>query len=125
MSKPIETRVGASERNDEADRELGSLRHEPPQEIQPDSPHDALPADARASTSEQKDRVGPLDLNHASEAQIAEIDLIGKKLAHAIVGKRSERGGFRSWEELQDIPGLDAKRIAELQRAARLGEAHA
>lgn len=64
---------------------------------------------------------GQLDLNQASEAEIAEIDMIGKKLAHALVERRAERGGFHDWDELKDVPGLNAMKIAELQRAARLG----
>ncbi len=93
----------------EAESALGALHHEPPQAIQPSSPHDVTPSP------------GMLDLNHASEAELAEIDMIGKKLARALVTERTRRGGFRSWRELQEVPGLDAKRIAELQRAARLG----
>jgi competence ComEA-like helix-hairpin-helix protein len=85
------------------------IGHQPPQAVQPQSPHD----DSRSS--------GGLDLNAASEAQIAEIDMIGKKLASAIVQARSQNGAFQGWEELKAVPGLDAMKIAELQRAARLG----
>lgn len=81
---------------------------QPVEKIQPESPHDTR----RVS--------GGLDLNQASEADIAEIDMIGKKLAHAIVTQRAVVGGFQSWDELKQVPGLDAMKIAELQRAARL-----
>ena len=83
----------------------------PTQRIQTDSPNDA-----RVSS-------GALDLNHASEQDIAEIDMIGKKLAHAIVERRASSGGFSSWDDLRSIPGLDAMKVAELQRAARIGGA--
>lgn len=63
---------------------------------------------------------GTLDLNQASEVEIAEIDMIGKKLARNIVAERARQGRFRSWDELTQVPGLDAMRIAELQRAARI-----
>lgn len=63
---------------------------------------------------------GSLDLNSASESEIAEIDMIGKKLAHAIVAQRELGNGFENWEDLQQVPGLDAMKIAELQRAARI-----
>ena len=82
----------------------------PTERIQTDSPHDQRGASAAA-----------LDLNHASEHDIAEIDMIGKKLAHAIVEARGQSGGFGSWDDLRQVPGLDAMKIAELQRAARLG----
>ena len=82
----------------------------PTQRIQTDSPNDV-----RASSA-------ALDLNHASEHDIAEIDMIGKKLAHAIVQQRAVAGGFQNWDDLKRVPGLDAMKIAELQRAARLSE---
>jgi DNA uptake protein ComE-like DNA-binding protein len=73
------------------------------------------PTDARP-------RTGTLALNEASEAEIAEIDMIGKKLAHLIVAQRDQRGGFERWEELREVPGLDAMKIAELQRATHLDQ---
>ena len=63
---------------------------------------------------------GTLVLNNASELEIAEIDMIGKKLAHAIVSERERRGGFRAWDELREVKGIDAMKLAELQRATRL-----
>jgi DNA uptake protein ComE-like DNA-binding protein len=82
--------------------------HAPTQETQPKSPHDG-----RASA-------GALDLNSANEAEIAEIDMIGRKIAHAIVARRAEQGPFSSWEDLRGIEGLEPMKLAELQRAARI-----
>jgi DNA uptake protein ComE-like DNA-binding protein len=65
---------------------------------------------------------GQIDLNRASESEIAEIDFIGKKLARSIVEHRTATHGFRGWDDLKQVPGLDAMKISELQRAARLGE---
>ncbi|HVZ32782.1 MAG TPA: helix-hairpin-helix domain-containing protein [Polyangiaceae bacterium] len=90
-------------------RELGELLTQPDEHIQSTSPQDT------------RHTSGALDLNCATETQIAEIDLLDKTLAHAIVALRCARGGLRSWDELTEIPGLDAKKISELQRAARLG----
>lgn len=88
--------------------EKSELGTQPTEKIQPQSPHESR-------------RVGGgLDLNQASESDIAEIDMIGKKLAHAIVEQRTSTGGFQSWDDLKKVPGLDAMKIAELQRAARL-----
>ena len=83
-------------------------KQQPPHRIQTKAPTDARP------------HAGTLALNEASEAEIAEIDMIGKKLAHAIVAQRDQRGGFQSWEELREVQGLDAMKIAELQRATHL-----
>jgi competence protein ComEA len=93
------------------DRDIGrEATKAPEQHVQHTSPQDG-----RQSS-------GSIDLNHASEEAIAEVDMIGKKLAHAIVQARGQRGGFRSWEDLKQVAGLDAMKIAELQRAARLGD---
>jgi DNA uptake protein ComE-like DNA-binding protein len=91
-------------------QEKSELGTQPTEKIQPQSPHETR----RGS--------GGLDLNQASEADIAEIDMIGKKLAHAIVAQRAATGGFQSWDDLKQVPGLDAMKIAELQRAARLAD---
>ena len=64
-----------------------------------------------------------VSLTNEQKEQIAEIDMIGKKLAHALVESRTQQGGFENWEALESVPGLDAMKIAELQRAARLGTA--
>jgi competence protein ComEA len=82
---------------------------QPKQTVSTLGPHDA------------RQTAGPIDLNRANESEIAEIDMIGKKLARSIVEHRTASGGFRSWDELGQVPGLDAMKIAELQRASRLG----
>lgn len=87
---------------------IGDIPKTPEQHVQKTSPQDA------------RQSGGSIDLNRASEPEIAEIDMIGKKLAQAIVQTRSQRGGFKSWDDLQQVPGLDPMKIAELQRAARL-----
>jgi competence ComEA-like helix-hairpin-helix protein len=96
--------------NAEQKSELGS---KPSEKIQAHGPHDA---------ETESERSHAIYLDRASEAEIAEIDMIGKKLAHAIVAQREASGGFQSWEDLKQVPGLDAMKIAELQRAARLSE---
>jgi competence protein ComEA len=93
-------------------QEKGELGSQPTEKIQPQSPHETRPVSGGGG--------GGLDLNRASESEIAEIDMIGKKLAHAIVEQRSVGGTFKSWDDLKQVPGLDAMKIAELQRASRL-----
>jgi len=78
-------------------------------------PKTSLGNDARPRQS-----CGQIDLNSASEAEIAEIEMVGKKIAHAIVQLRTQQGGFRDWSELKQVAGLDPQRLAELQRAARI-----
>jgi DNA uptake protein ComE-like DNA-binding protein len=60
------------------------------------------------------------DLNAAGADDIAAVDFVGAHLAHTIVSAREQRGRFRSWEELREVTGLKANKVAELQRAFRL-----
>jgi DNA uptake protein ComE-like DNA-binding protein len=85
------------------------LSGRPTEKVQPSGPHAGQ-------------HPGGLDLNLASEHEIAEIDMIGKRLAHAIVQQRAVGDGFHSWDDLERVPGLDAMKIAELKRAARIHE---
>ncbi|MFT3925757.1 MAG: helix-hairpin-helix domain-containing protein [Myxococcales bacterium] len=77
--------------------------------------------------------VGPLDartdpsipnLNTASVEEISHSDFVGPTYAKAIVDLRTRLGGFERWDQLAQIEGLKANKIAELQRAFRLGSAH-
>jgi len=96
--------------NVDRDKAIADEATQPQQTVQKQGPQDL-----RQSS-------GSIDLNRANESEIAEIDMIGKKLARSIVEHRIASGGFRSWDELKQVPGLDAMKIAELQRASRLGD---
>lgn len=95
--------------NADRDKSIADEPTQPHERVPPTSPQDVVHSPAA------------LDLNQASESDLAEIDFIGKKLARSIVEHRTASRGFQSWDDLRQVPGLDAKRIAELQRAARLG----
>lgn len=82
--------------------------HAPEQQAPSASPHD------------QRASFRALDLNRASEDEIAEIDMIGRKIAHAIVARRTTQGPFTGWDDLDGIEGLEPMKLAELQRAARI-----
>lgn len=81
-------------------------------EILPRGPHDDRPG------------TGVLNLNTASRDEIAKSDFVGTSLAEAIVALRDRLGSFKSWEELRQIDGMKANKIAELQRAFRLDTTH-
>ena len=83
-------------------QEKSAIGEKPAERIPPESPHDA----GRSS--------GTLDLNQAGEAEIAEIDMIGKKLAHVIVEQRALAGGFQSWDELKRVPGANRASVLGL-----------
>lgn len=48
----------------------------------------------------------PLDLNKASTEELQALPFIGPKRASAIVSFRAKHGGFRSVEELRQVPGI-------------------
>jgi len=58
---------------------------------------------------------GQLDLNEATAAQLADLPSIGPAKADAIVAHREGLGGFRSVEELDDVPGIGAKTLDQLR----------
>lgn len=61
-----------------------------------------------------------LDLNRASEVDLALIPGVGPSLAKALVERRTQLGGFRSWEDVDGIPGVGAAKIELLRSHAQL-----
>ena len=57
-----------------------------------------------------------LDLNTATEQELAGIQGIGRDYAKKIVDHRNQNGGFKSWEELKRIPGLPSTMMDSLKR---------
>ncbi len=58
----------------------------------------------------------PFDLNLADTTQLKEVFGIGSKLAFRIVRYRESLGGFVSMSQLNEVFGLDAVTVEELQR---------
>ncbi len=52
-----------------------------------------------------------VDLNFANEAELTNLPGISKKMAEKIITFRNSNGGFRSIDELYEIPGLTEKTI--------------
>ena len=70
-----------------------------------------------AMAASMKIHVGlPLDLNAVSAADLMLIGGIGPKLSEAIVAHRLARGGFGSLEELVEVHGIGAAKVAELRK---------
>ncbi len=62
-----------------------------------------------------------LDLNQASEDDLAQLPGIGRSLAKAIVQARSAAGGaFTSWDEVDRVSGVGPAKLAALQSVAEL-----
>ncbi len=62
----------------------------------------------------------PLNLNTATLEQLDTLDGVGPATAQKILDARTERGGFRSVEDLGDIPGIGPKRLAALREKVRV-----
>jgi competence protein ComEA len=56
----------------------------------------------------------PINLNTATLEQLDTLDGVGPGLAQRILDYREQHGGFRRVEELAEVPGIGAKRLATL-----------
>ncbi len=61
-----------------------------------------------------------LDLNRATEEDLALLPGIGPSLAHALVEARASRGRFHDWEEVDAVPGIGPVKLQALQAGATL-----
>ena len=75
-----------------------------------------VPTPADASTG------SPIDINTASAAELDELPGIGPALAERIVALRSERGPFRSVDELELVEGISERTVEQLRPLVALGE---
>ncbi|GAA1543375.1 hypothetical protein GCM10009678_27500 [Actinomadura kijaniata] len=78
----------------------------------------AAPAEGGPGTTPSNG--GPLDLNTATAAQLDALPGVGPVLAQRIVDYRTQNGGFRSVDQLQEVTGIGAKRFTELKAMVRV-----
>jgi competence protein ComEA len=57
----------------------------------------------------------PVSLNSASAAQLDTLDGVGPATAQKIVAYRTEHGGFRSVDDLANVPGIGPKKLAAIK----------
>ncbi|MEV5825330.1 ComEA family DNA-binding protein [Spirillospora sp. NPDC052242] len=62
----------------------------------------------------------PVDLNTATVDQLDELPGVGPVLAARIIEYRTQNGGFRSVDQLQDVNGIGASRFADLKSKVRV-----
>ncbi|HEU5027691.1 MAG TPA: ComEA family DNA-binding protein [Spirillospora sp.] len=62
----------------------------------------------------------PVDLNTATAGQLDQLPGVGPVLAQRIVDYRTQHGGFRSVDQLQDVDGIGARRFADLKPMVRV-----
>ena len=61
-----------------------------------------------------------IDLNTATPEQLDQLDGVGPATAQKIVAYRQQHGGFRSVDELDQVPGIGPKRMAALRPRLRV-----
>ncbi len=62
----------------------------------------------------------PLNLNTATAQQLDTLDGVGPATAQKILTYREAHGGFRSVDELGEVPGIGDKRLATLREMVRV-----
>jgi competence protein ComEA len=76
-----------------------------------------IPRVGAAATAPGAAPEAPVSLSSATIEQLDTIDGIGPTLAQRIVDYRTEHGGFRSIEELQEVDGIGEARFETLREA--------
>jgi competence protein ComEA len=77
---------------------------------------DAGAGESAAGTATQP----PVSLNSATAAQLDLLDGVGPATAQKILDWRREHGGFRSIDDLGEVPGIGPKRLAALREKVQL-----
>ena len=77
-------------------------------------------ADASAGAGEAGAAQPPVSLNSATAAQLDTLDGVGPATAQKILDWRREHGGFRSIDDLGEVPGIGPKRLAALRGKVQL-----
>jgi competence ComEA-like helix-hairpin-helix protein len=86
-------------------------------ELQSESFALMTPAQARSTA----DELGWLNVNAATEAELARVPDVGPALAAAIVALRSTHGRFSGIHELKAVPGMKKKALESLADVASFG----
>jgi competence protein ComEA len=80
----------------------------------------AADASAGASASDAGAAQPPVSLNSATAAQLDTLDGVGPATAQKILDWRRDHGGFRSIDDLGEVPGIGPKRLAALRGKVQL-----
>jgi competence protein ComEA len=62
----------------------------------------------------------PVSLNSANAEQLETLDGVGPATARKIIDWRTQHGGFRTIDDLSQVPGIGPKRLAALRQKVQL-----
>jgi competence protein ComEA len=80
----------------------------------------AAGAPAGASSGSAGAPAQPVSLNTATAEQLDTLDGVGPATAQKILDWRSQHGGFRSIDDLGEVPGIGPKKLAALRTKVQL-----
>lgn len=81
----------------------------------------AVCGEGAAPTAAQALALGlKLDLNSASEEELARLPGVGRSLAHKLVEARQTQGRFSSWDEVDAVSGVGGAKLVTLQATTEL-----
>jgi len=82
--------------------------------------HSGLTDEGLFETGETTAETQSIDLNHATESQLLEVEGFDSALAHTLVEWRTHHGHFESWDDVAGVPDLTDELVRALRRATRL-----
>jgi competence protein ComEA len=80
----------------------------------------AAPPAAGAATAAGAAAQPPVSLNAATAEQLDTLDGVGPATAQKILDWRKQHGGFRSIDDLSEVPGIGPKKLAALRPKVQL-----
>ncbi len=78
------------------------------------------PTQSQSTSANQ--RVRKLPLNQATQPQIMNVPGLGEKLSTALINARTERGGFQTWAQVDQVSGIGEQRLKTIREYFYLPE---
>ncbi len=75
---------------------------------------------SKGKTTEKASTGLPVSINHGSLEGLMLLDGIGEKTAQKIMDYRKAQGGFKSLEELKNVPGIGDKKFEQIKNDVKL-----